>query len=222
MNFRRFFFAALCLAGPTLSPVVAQLIHISVDMPDGFLLFKTDDASIPWNTSAGFITQLDFTYDSQAHVGELDPGRNTWHMRVENPALGQNFEFTRPFERVWTFDQGLTFEYAIHEINAFAEATLTLVFDSPIPTDGSLPKFPLPELGSTDFPVFRQSHFGFYGTNSVFHVPHLAEAYGGSDIRSITVTMTPIPEPSIYGLAALAVAGAAIVARRRKRLVVSG
>jgi hypothetical protein len=218
MNFRGSFLAALCLAGPALSTVVAQLIHISVDMPDGHLLFKADDASIPWNTSAGFITQLDFMYDSQAHVGALDPGRNTWRMRVENPDLGQNFVITRPFQTVTAFDQGLTFEYFHTKNNVFEQVGLTLVFDSPIPTDGSLPKFPLPALGTTEF---SQSQFNFFSGNSLFQVPHLAETYGSVGIQSITVTMTPVPEPSVYGLAALALVGAAIGVRRKKGLIVS-
>lgn len=213
MNFRGFLLAALCFAGPALSPAVAQLIHISVDMPDGHLLFKTDDARIPWNTSAGFITQLDFMYDSQEHVGALDPGKNTWRMRVENPELGKNFVITGPFQNVTAWDRGLIFEYFKSEGKIYEDVEMTLAFDSPIPTDGSLPKFPLPALDTTGF---AQSQFTFFSGNYPFNVPHLAEAYGGIIIQSITVTMTPVPEPSVYGFVGLAVVGAGILVRRRK------
>jgi len=216
MNFRGLLLTALGLTGPALSPAVAQLIHISVNNPDGHLLFKTDDASIPWNQSAGFITQLDFTFNSQEKVGvPLDPGKNYWRMRVENPELGRNFTITQPFHSVTTWEQGMVFE--TDTSTPFLEAELTLVFDSLIPTDGSLPQFPLPALGNTDI---SQSQFFFWSGNSPFNVPHLAEAYGGVGIQSMTVTtMTPIPEPSVYGLAALAVLGAAIGLRRRSKKV---
>lgn len=217
MNFRGYLLAALCLAGPALSSAVAQLIHVSVDAPDGHLLFKTDDASISWDHSAGFITQFDFTYNSDGKAGPLDPGRNYWRIRVENPELGRNFVITKPLQSVEVWDQGLTFFYNNFENSAFEEFSLDLVFDSPIPTDGSLPKFPLPALGKTEYVESRMS---LYVGNSFFHVPHLAEAYGGIGIDSITVTMTPIPEPSVYGLAALAIVGVAIGLRRGKRLPV--
>jgi len=213
MNFRALLFTALCLAGPALSPAVAQLIHISVDNPEGFLRFKTDDASIPWNTSGGFITQLDLTYNSQEKVGALDPGRNYWRMRVENPSLGRNFTITQPFHWVNASEQALVFATYTSTPTMFVEAELRLVFDSSIPTDGSLPQFPLPPLGTTEY---TESQFRFWSGHEPFNVPHLAETYGEADIESITVTMTPIPEPSVYGLAALAMMGVAVGLRRRK------
>lgn len=214
MNCRGYLLAALCFAGPILSSAVAQLIHVSVNSPDGLLLFKTDDASIPWDHSGGFITQFDFTFNSDEKAGPLDPGRNYWRIRVENPELGRNFVITKPLQSVEVWDQGLTFFYSNIKNNAFEEFSLDLVFDSPIPTDGSLPKFPLPALGKTEY---AESRMSLYVGNSFFQVPHLAEAYGGLGIDSITVTMTPIPEPSVYGLAALAIVGAAIGLRRRKQ-----
>jgi hypothetical protein len=215
MNFRGFVLGALSLAGSAVSPAVAQLIHVSVDMPDGGLIFKTDDASIPWNQSVGFITQFDFTFNSQEKAGALDPGRNYWRMRVENSSLGRNFVITKPLQTVTAWDQGLTFSYSNFEHNAFEEFDLLMVFDSPIATDGSLPKFPLPALGATEF---TQSGMSLFAGRSLFNVPHLTEAYGGIGINSVTVTMTPIPEPSVYGLAALAVAGVAIGLRRKKQI----
>jgi hypothetical protein len=214
MNFRGCLLLASCLAGPALAPAVAQLIHVSVDTPDGFLLFKADSGLISWNTSAGFITQLDFTFDSQATVGALEPARNHWRLRVENPELGKNFVLTRPFQSVTASEHALVFEYTKINTQVDEDIELTLAFDQPIPTDGSLPQFPLPALG-TDF---GQSRFSFFGGNSFFHVPHLAEAYGSIEIRSITTSLTPIPEPSVYGLAALMVVGTAIGLRRRKSL----
>jgi len=214
MNFRSILLAALCLAGPSLAPAVAQLIHISVNNPDDGLLFKADDGSLLWNTSTGYITQLEFTYDSQAHVGALDPGRNGWKMRVENPTLGRNFTIQGAFQRVSTGEQNVLFEYS----RPNEDVELNLVFDSLIPTDGTLPQFPLPALGSTEY---THSNFRFFSGNTLFHVPHLAEAYGGvGNIQSITVWMTPIPEPSVYGLAALAMVGAAVVVRKRRQSTV--
>ena len=212
MNFRGLLLSVLCLTSPALSPAIGQLIHVSVDNPDGHLLFKTDDASIPWNSSGGFITQLDFTFNSQEKVGALDPGRNYWRVRVENPSLEENFTITQPFQSVTAWEQGLVFEYFKSTATMYLDVELSLVFDSMIPTDGSLPKFPLPDLGRTEF---SESFFSFWSGNWPFNVPHLAEAYGGVGIQSITVTMTPIPEPSVYGLAALAVIGSAIGLRRR-------
>ena len=214
MNFRGLLLSVLALISPMLPSAVAQLIHVSVNNPDGHLLFKTDDASIPWNTSGGFITQLDFTFNSAERVGDLDPGRNYWRVRVENPELGKNFTITQPFQSVTAWEQGLVFEYLKSTDKIYLDVELQLVFDSPIPTDGSLPQFPLPELGTTEF---SESYFSFWSGNWPFNVPHLAEAYGGTGIQSITVTMTPIPEPSVYGLAAVAVIGGAIGLRRRFR-----
>lgn len=214
MNCRALLLTALILAGPALSPTVAQLIHISVDNPTSGLRFKTDDASIPWNTSSAWITQLDFTYDSQAKVGPLDPTRNYWHMRVENPELGRNFDLTHPFQSVSVGERSLEFDDLVLIPNTqFLDVELDLFFNAVMPTDGSLPQLPLPALEKTEF---YQSNFSFRSGNYPFNVPHLAEAYGGEPINSITVTLTPIPEPSLYGLAALTVLGAVIGIRRRQ------
>lgn len=206
---------ALFLTGPALSSAVAQLIHISVDNPDGALLFKTDDASIPWNTSLGVITQLEFTFDSRATVGALDSSRNYGRMRVENSELGRAFNITLPFQRAEVSDQGLLLQCYISKPGVFIDSELFLLFDSPIAADGTLPDFPLPGLGTTEY---SRSTFDFWSGNAPFRVRHLAEAYGIMDIQSITVTMTAIPEPSVYGLAGLTVLGAAIGLRRRMQV----
>jgi hypothetical protein len=227
MNFRGYLVAALCFAGSTLTPAVAQLIHVSVNKPEGYLLFKTDDPSIPWDHSLGNITQFDFTFNSaeKIEVGEFggvsarDPSRNCWHIRVENAELGRSFDITKPFQEVGEFRPpwGEWLEFSYLGANHVDEAVVRLIFDSPLPTDGSLPQFPLPHLKGWE------SHAGLIASASLFPVPHLAEVYGGLDFSSdsITVTMTPIPESSVYGLTALALVGAAIALRRRRQCTVS-
>jgi hypothetical protein len=212
MKLRGLLLAALYSAGMPVAPALAQLVHISVNNPEGHLLFKTDDASISWNTSAGFITQLDFTFDSQARAGALNPARNFGHMRVENPALGRVFNITLPFQWASVSDQSLLLQCYISKPGVFIDSEFSLVFDSPVADDGTLPDFPLPGLGVTEY---SRSTFDFWSGNAPFHVRHLAEAYGIMDIESVTVTLVPIPEPSTYALAGLALLGAVIALRRR-------
>jgi len=224
MKFRGYLLAALGFAGSALTPAVAQLIHVAVNNPDGYLVFKTDDPSIPWDRSVGEITQFDFTFDSaeKVTVGEsdpLDPERNYWHIRVENSQLGRSFDITKPFQYADQFnvpEWGEWLEFSYAGTNYVDHAVVRLVFNSPLPTDGSLPQFPLPNLKGLE------SHAGLIAGSSLFPVPHLAEVSGGFDFNSysITVTMTPIPEPSVYGLTALALVGAAIASRRRRRWMV--
>jgi hypothetical protein len=212
MNLRFLLLAAFAFIGSASTPVFAQLIHVSYDDPHDLLLFKSDDASIGWNASGGFITQIEFTYDSNARVGALDPGRNFWRMRVENPEMGRNFTITLPLLSATTYEHSVSFAHYNLVPNRFLDVEFFLNFDSPIPNDGSLPKFPLPELAETEY---THSSFSFRSGNFPFNVDHLAEAYGLIDIKSINVTMTPIPEPSTYAFAALALVGVAIGLRSR-------
>jgi len=212
MNFREILLAAFCVAGPVITPAAAQLVHVSVDSPDALLLFKANRADIPWNQSGGFVRQLDFTYNSQEEIGALDPGRNYWRMRVENPELGRSFTLTRPFHNVLAWEQGLVFEYFVSTSSLYEMMELTLVFDEVISPEGRLPQPPLPALGATEY---VQPRFRFHSGNSMFGVPYLAEAYGGGGISSISTTMTPIPEPSAFAFAGLALIGWAIGMRQR-------
>lgn len=220
MNLRVLALLAGCLTAPIASPVLAQLVHLSLNAPEALLLFKADRADIPLNTSPGFVTELDLYFDSRSKIdAPLDPRTHYWHMRVENPVIGQTFNLVRPFQTVLAGEQSLTFIYNISEVGRFENMEINLFFAAPIETNGSLPQLPWPALGETEY---SHSDFRLLAGTSMFNVPHLTEVYGQhTDIDSYTVELVPIPEPAHFALVGLLMIGVAAVMRdwRRRSLV---
>lgn len=204
--------------GVAASPLSAQLVHLSLEPAESWLLFHADSSSIPWHTGVGWITEFDLHYDARQEFGStLDPSRNYWHMHVEAPEL-RNFDITRPIQNVlgWSDSDAnksaLTFTFGRFDATHFETMELNLFFNQLIPTTGKLPLPPFPALGTSlfgDIPsVFIQ------GGRSYFDFPHLTDFYGGAQIASVNFEITPVPEPAEYSLAAVLLLGA-ILARRK-------
>ena len=204
----------LLLSATLCATVRAQLVHVSTDIENGSLLLKANHASTPWNVGVAEITSFDFTYDSQALIGALDPTKNFWHLKMNFFGVGK-FELSRPFDGVSASEQGLTFTSdRFVPGSVFEEFELNLVFNTIIPTEGPLPN-PLPALGSWGQSNVT-SEFFLYGGRSYFpDVFDLADVYGGAGITALHPTMTPIPEPSTYAVGTILLVGALIGWRKR-------
>jgi len=197
----------LILTGEFATPAAAQLVHVSATLDDSEgILLRADNASIPWDDSRAIVTQLNFSYDLRVPIGTHDP-RSFWHIKGYAPAARRSFDFARPIDFTTAFDRGLSFVYL--DDAAFEDFRLTLVFDKPIAPDGR-PPFPLPSLGPD------LSGFSIHGGNSLYHIDHLIEAFGGGRISAITTEFIPIPESSSYAVGAVLLATGLIAARRRR------
>ena len=214
MRSRIFLPALLLLAATLCATARAQLIHVSTDISNGSLLLKANHASTPWNVGVAEITSFDFTYDSQAVIGALDPNKNFWHLKMNFFGVGK-FELTRPFDGVVASEQGLTFTFDRSVPGSvFEEFELNLVFNSIVPTEGPIPN-PLPALGTWGQSNVS-SEFFLYGGRSYFpEVFDLADVYGGAAITALHPTMTPIPEPSTYAVGTILLVGALVGWRKR-------
>jgi hypothetical protein len=216
MSFRHVLLPLAAFCGALIAPVSinAQLVHLSVETDEPWLLFKADSAATPWNQSGGFVTKLDVYYDSSAvSYGPLDPGRNFWKARVEHPELGV-FEFARGFDYAVVSEDGLLFSYDGWSSSGYVYEVfeLGLQFDAPLPTTEHLPLPPLPGLGEVEH---YRSYFRLEGGITFFPVEGLAEVYGGGGLMSVTATIIPIPEPSTYALGGLVLLAGVIAWRRR-------
>ncbi len=201
-----------CLAifgGALAASSFAQLVHIAFTEGDyNNMVFRANDINVPWNHTGGYISRFDVWYDVN---NPTDPTRNLWRANVFVYQLG-NFEIIRP-----------------HDGPSFDGNYLTLIHDQPAPYE-SMDLFievldnvsPGPGLPVPPFSIGSQSLF-LGGGQSFYPVPDFGEGYGNgafgrATVREVdSVVLYPVPEPSTYGLAAIAVLGAAVVWTRRRR-----
>jgi hypothetical protein len=213
----RAFLSVLVFGGALLGSVRAQLVHISATNPmegSSGLIFRANDASIPWNHTAGFISRLDLYYDVNDAVGSdgfysfSNPDRNVWRIKVHAYGLG-DFEIIRPLQSLVAGESSMTFEYAG---DVFEEFDLTLMFAEPFTGPG----LPVPPL------QFSETSYYLAGGTTFFDVPNLNEGYGGGSFESVNVRLaqavdfTPVPEPSTYAAGAVLLLGFALWHRRRR------
>lgn len=213
MNSRRALLASLGFFGVLLTPVHAQLVHLSFEIEAG-LIFRANSADSPWHHVSGRVTKLDLYYDSQVPLGAWrDPSRNFWKMEVEVPERGREFVFARRFDEISKADDNQGLYFSFFRSRPHEDFELSLVFESPFSAEeGRLPLPPLPALGFTEY---WRSSFNLFATQSFFPVSDIGEVYGGGEILSVTATLIPIPEPSTYAAGALLLVAAAVVVRRR-------
>lgn len=202
-------------------PASAQLVHLSLEPQDSWVIFHADSGLIPWHPAIGWITEFDVHYDSRLNFGDtLDASRNYWHMHLDVPEL-RSFDITRPIQSIsaWSDSEtgvsSLTFTFNRFDATHFETMELNLIFNQLIPTTGKLPSPPLPELGFTQFG--QGSSVFIQGGRSYFDFPHLADFYGGAGINSISFRIQPVPEPAHYALAATILLSVVAIARKRIR-----
>lgn len=213
----RAFSLVLFLGEALLGSARAQLVHLSATQPmDGGsgLIFRANDASIPWNHTGGFISRLDLYYDvndavgSDGYYGFSNPERNVWRIIVHAYGLG-DFEIIRPLQSLTVGASSMTFEY---DADVFEEFDVTFEFATPLPDTAP----PVPPL------VFSDVHYYLQGGQSFFDVPDLNEGYGGGSFDTASarlaqaVDFTPVPEPSTYAAGAVLLLGVAFWHRRRR------
>jgi hypothetical protein len=218
MNTRRFVLALLGLAGVLSAPAPAQIIHLSIEPDEAFVLFHTSNAGSPWDREVGLITKLDLYYDAESPLLGIRPDKNWWQMRVDVPWRDHSFLLKRPITSVYVWDRGMSFEFARHAAGVFEEFRFSLFFDDPIPTEGLLPIPPFPSLSEEDW---GQSSFHVDAGRTLFPVADVTEVYGGGRITDYEVEILPVPEPSTYAAGAVVLAGVAMILRRTRRRVSS-
>ncbi len=220
MNPTGFLFRLLLVGGALLGTAHAQLVHLVGTQQlegGGGLIFRANDASIPWNHSGGFISRLDLYYDPSDAVGSegyytfSNPDRNVWRIKVHAYGGLGDFELTRPLQFMAFNETAVFFEYDGPD---FVEFDFRFEFANP------------PADPSTLIPPFEFSSASYYlhAGRTVFDIPNLSEGYGGAVFENATgrlaqsVDFTPVPEPSTYAAGAVALVGLALWHRRRRVL----
>ena len=211
MKISSYLLGLLGLTGPLAVTATGQLIHVTATLDDAYVLFRADDASIPWDNTPAFVTEFDFRYDLRVPIGTHDP-RSFWHMKGYSPQVRRTFDVTRPIDFASVFDRALSFEYFRSDDSVYEDFRLMLVFNTPIGPGG--PPYPLPPLGLLD--DFRSSGFSVTSGNSLYNFDHLNGAFGGGKITALTAEFIPIPESSSYALGAAVVLMGLIAVRRRR------
>ncbi len=217
MNPTGFLFRILLIGGALLGTAHAQLVHlIGTQQLDGGsgLIFRANDASIPWNHSGGFVSRLDLYYDPNDAIGSegyytfSNPDRNVWRIKVHAYGGLGDFELIRPVQSLSIFESGMVFEYDGPD---FVEFDVRFEFASPLADPSTLiPPF-----------EFSSASYFLQAGRTVFDIPNLAEAYGGAVFETAggrlaqSVDFTPVPEPSAYAAGAVALLGLVLWHRRR-------
>lgn len=212
------FVSCLIFGGALLGTAHAQLVHLSATQPmegSSGLIFRANDASIPWNHTGGFISRLDLYYDVNDAVGSdgyytfSNPDRNVWRIQVHAYGLG-DFEIIRPLQSAMMGEWGMTFEY--YSETEFEEFDVTFEFAAP--QAGPYPPVPPFE--------FSQVSYYLAAGQTFFDVPDLSEGYGGAGFETASarlaqsVDFTPVPEPSTYAAGAVLLIGLAAWRRCRR------
>jgi len=200
----------LVLFGVMLVSARAQLVHLAFRGFDGTLLFRADSGLIPWDHSIGQITRLDIYYDPAADLSKpLDPAKNVWRVLVTSERMGDH-TITLPIEQIFVGETYLEFQRNSNSPFGILDATVAYT-----PTD--FPNLPTPPI------TFGESNIYFSGGEEVFGIHRLAEAYGYGSYDRVKAEMvagvglSPVPEPSTYGLCAGALLTGLILKRRRTR-----
>lgn len=214
------FFKTLCLAvslGLALSSASAQLVHLSLEPQDSWIIFHADSALVSWHPAIGWITEFDVHYDARLNFDDpLDASRNYWHMHLDVPEL-RGFDITRPIQSISASSDSetglssLTFAFNRLDSTHFETMELNLLFNQLISTTGKLPLPPLPDLGFNQFG--QGSSVFIQGGRSYFDFPHLAEFYGGAGISSVSFQIQPVPESEHYAIAGALLLGLAMIAK---------
>lgn len=214
-------------------PAQAQLVHLAFEAPaqsGSYKLSGDRPLFYPWDTAGmGALPaplQLDVYYDLasprsesdefSATYGPLDPSRNFGRVRLDDPRVGQPFDFIVPIEHITVQDRALYLTGMIPPGWEYPPFEVTLGFASPL-ADLSLPQPPLPTFDSRFLP-----HLYVEGDAGLFSLEHLAGGIiiaGFDNVRAEIITdFTPVPEPSTYGLLATLTAFAGLVIRSSRRI----
>jgi len=193
----------------------AQLVHLAFRDFDGSVIFRANSALIPWDHTGGEITRLDFYYDPLADTtgGTLDPSKNVWRAYVKSYGGLGDFTITRPLDQIYASDSWLTFAYN----NVDPQQWGSLDFFVNLAPPNLSPGAPVPPL------TFGESFVHLSGGDSFFDIKNLGEAYGYGGYHYAKAEMvpgvglSPVPEPSTYGLCAGALLTGLILKRRRTR-----
>lgn len=201
-------------AGVGLISARAQFVHLAFRDFQGVFIFRANSASIPWDHTLGQIVRLDVYYDPLAdtHGGLLDPTRNVWRAVVTSEGLG-NFTITRPIDQIFAGPNSIDFQYNHNDPYGYLD--LSADFSPANPGPG----LPVPPLVLGDSSVYLG------GGESFFPIRNLGDAYGYGGYGLVEaewvagVGLSPVPEPSTYGLCAGTLLIALVVKRRRSRML---
>jgi len=155
---------------------------------------------VPWNLTGGTATRLDVFYDVDPATGALhfsDPSRNFWRIQVTAEGLGP-FTVVRPLTNLWSDSEANIMGFT-HLVTGYE----SFVFEASFAPDGA---------GSFPLPPFKLDsiHIDLEAGKTFFDWPHMGRGYGVGGFnhyKAEIVTSTdlnPVPEPSTYALAALA------------------
>jgi hypothetical protein len=214
-------------------PAQAQLVHLAFEAPakTGAYKLSGDRPSVyPWDTSGmgslPALLQLDIYYDLaspqsganefSATYSPLDPSRNFGRVRLDDPKVGQPFDFTVSIDRITVQDHALYLTGMVPPGWEYPPFEVTLGFASAL-GDLSLPQPPLPAFDPQFLP-----HLYLEGDAALFGLEHLAGGIiiaGFDNVRAELITdFTAVPEASTYGLMAALTALACVVIRSGRRL----
>ena len=210
---RRICFLCVGFLTSAVATSYAQLVHLSVQGTPGF---RRDYVSAPFYVTDESVMTLDIYYDpalprNTPHDPEdvggftpTDPTKNFFRIRVDSPeGSGWDADFTRPLESIVATQNELYFRFTDYE-DAYEEFNFVFAFAEPISWE-TLPTPPFPSLDL----MFEQRDELFFGGPDVYGTDHpdsqwnYGALYFSSTDRfsaELVSGITPVPEPSTYGM----------------------
>ena len=216
MKTPRLVLCSLVFGGALLASAHAQLVHLAFtdSKSNSGMGFRADSMDVRWHSSGGYISQFDLWYNPS---DPTDATTNIWRATVVADLLG-TFEIVRSHQIRLHYGDFFLSQYqdigVYEEMEFMAEIDPQPAFD---PDTGLSSGLPLPPFAVTSHRIVLN------GGPSFFDAPHFAEGRGSGAFNQVTVTVEPsvifrpVPEPSTYGLAAMAGLVLAVFYGRRRR-----